>query len=65
MEKQTKIVEMFNDIAPTYDKANRVMSMGVDRSWRRNGSDKSFGFDGKKKIALIVDYACGLVDLMD
>ena len=29
-QKQEKIVEMFDDIAPTYDTANRVMSMGVD-----------------------------------
>ena len=28
MEKQEKIVSMFNNIAPTYDKANRVLSMG-------------------------------------
>ncbi len=65
MEKQTKIVEMFNDIAPTYDKANRVMSMGVDRSWRRKGCDKSFGFYGQNKIDLIVDVACGTGDMMD
>lgn len=31
MEKQQKIVSMFDDIAPTYDTANRVMSMGVDK----------------------------------
>jgi len=28
--KQEKIVSMFDEIAPTYDKANRVLSMGVD-----------------------------------
>jgi len=65
MEKQEKIVEMFNDIAPTYDKANRVMSMGVDRSWRRKGCDKSFGFYGQNEIDLIVDVACGTGDMMD
>ena len=65
MEKQEKIVEMFNDIAPTYDKANRVMSMGVDRSWRKKGCDKSFEFYGKKEIDLIVDVACGTGDMMD
>ncbi len=65
MEKQEKIVSMFDDIAPTYDKANRVMSMGVDRSWRRKGCDKSFGFYGKKEIDLIVDVACGTGDMMD
>ena len=34
MEKQEKIVSMFNDIAGTYDVANRVLSMGIDKSWR-------------------------------
>ena len=34
MEKQEKIVSMFNDIAGTYDIANRVLSMGIDKSWR-------------------------------
>lgn len=49
MEKQTKIVEMFNDIAPTYDKANRVMSMGVDRSWRKKGATRLSDFTVKKR----------------
>ena len=65
MEKQEKIVSMFDDIAPTYDKANRVMSMGVDRSWRKKGCDKSFTFYGQKEIDLIVDVACGTGDMMD
>ena len=56
---------MFNDIAPTYDKANRVMSMGVDRSWRKKGCDKAFGYYGQNKIDLIVDVACGTGDMMD
>ncbi len=56
---------MFNDIAPTYDKANRVMSMGVDRSWRKKGCDKAFDFYGQKEIDLVVDVACGTGDMMD
>ena len=65
MEKQEKIVSMFNDIAPTYDTANRVMSMGVDKSWRRKGCDLAFSYYGKDNIDLIVDVACGTGDMMD
>ena len=42
IEKQEKIVEMFNNIAPTYDKANRVLSMGIDKTWRKKGCDLAF-----------------------
>lgn len=34
-EKGEKIQEMFNTIAPRYDFLNRVLSLGIDRSWRR------------------------------
>ena len=64
-EKQTKIVSMFDDIAPTYDTANRVMSMGVDKSWRRKACDLSYEFYGNKSIYQIVDVACGTGDMMD
>ena len=65
MEKQEKIVSMFDDIAPTYDTANRVMSMGVDKSWRRKACDLSYDFYAKKQIDRIVDVACGTGDMMD
>ncbi len=65
MDKQEKIVSMFDEIAPTYDRANRVMSMGVDRSWRKKGCDKAFGFYDKPRLDLIVDVACGTGDMMD
>lgn len=65
MDKQEKIVSMFDEIAPTYDRANRVMSMGVDRSWRKKGCDKAFGFYDKPRLDMIVDVACGTGDMMD
>lgn len=34
-EKGEKIQSMFDTIAPRYDFLNRVLSFGVDRSWRR------------------------------
>ncbi|MDQ7045692.1 MAG: bifunctional demethylmenaquinone methyltransferase/2-methoxy-6-polyprenyl-1,4-benzoquinol methylase UbiE [Sulfurimonas sp.] len=65
MQEQEKIVSMFDDIAPTYDTANRVMSMGVDKSWRRKACDLSFEFYAKDSITKIVDVACGTGDMMD
>ncbi len=63
-DKQQKIVEMFDDIAPTYDVANRVMSMGVDISWRKKACNLAFEFYNKKKIDRIIDVACGTGDMM-
>ena len=59
MGKQEKIVSMFNDIAGTYDVANRVLSMGIDKSWRNKACNLAFNFYGKKDIGKIVDVACG------
>lgn len=64
-QKQEKIVSMFDDIAPTYDTANRVMSMGVDKSWRRKACDLAYNFYGEDSIDKIVDVACGTGDMMD
>jgi len=65
IQKQEKIVSMFDDIAPTYDTANRVMSMGVDKSWRRKACDLAYEFYAKDSIDKIVDVACGTGDMMD
>lgn len=61
--RQKKIVEMFNDIAPTYDKANRVLSMGVDIQWRKKACNETFK-RYNNEINLIVDVACGTGDMM-
>ena len=63
--KQEKIVSMFDNIAPTYDTANRVMSMGVDKSWRRKACDLAYNFYAKDSIDTIVDVACGTGDMME
>ncbi len=63
-EKQEKIVSMFDDIAPTYDVANRVMSMGVDKKWRRKACNKAFDYYKHDTVACIVDVACGTGDMM-
>ena len=65
IQKQEKIVSMFDDIAPTYDTANRVMSMGVDKSWRRKACDLSFKYADKDSLDKVVDVACGTGDMMN
>ena len=63
-EKQEKIVHMFDDIASTYDKANRVLSMGIDIQWRKKGCNKAFEILGKKELGQITDVATGTGDLL-
>jgi len=63
-EKQDKIVDMFDDIASTYDKANRVLSMGIDIQWRKKGCNKAFEILGKKELGQVTDVATGTGDLL-
>ena len=63
-QKQEKIVSMFDDIASTYDLANRVLSLGIDIQWRKKGCDKAFELLGKKSLDQITDVATGTGDLL-
>jgi demethylmenaquinone methyltransferase/2-methoxy-6-polyprenyl-1,4-benzoquinol methylase len=63
-EKQEKIVTMFDDIASTYDITNRVLSMGIDISWRKKGCDKAFEILGKQRLGQVTDVATGTGDLL-
>jgi demethylmenaquinone methyltransferase/2-methoxy-6-polyprenyl-1,4-benzoquinol methylase len=56
---------MFNDIAGTYDVANRVLSMGIDKSWRNKACNLAYKFYDKDKIEKIVDVACGTGDMIE
>jgi demethylmenaquinone methyltransferase/2-methoxy-6-polyprenyl-1,4-benzoquinol methylase len=63
-EKQEKIVSMFDDIASTYDLANRVLSFGIDKQWRRKGCNKAYEILGKDALTQITDVATGTGDLL-
>jgi len=63
-QKQEEIVNMFNDIASTYDLANRVLSMGIDIKWRKIACQKAYDILGLKEIEQITDVACGTGDLL-
>lgn len=63
-KKQANIVNMFNAIAPTYDRANRVMSLGIDVKWRSVACKKAFEALGKDNIESVLDVACGTGDML-
>jgi len=63
-EKQEKIVNMFDEIAGTYDLANRVLSFGIDVQWRKKGCDKAYEILGKGRVERIADVATGTGDLL-
>jgi demethylmenaquinone methyltransferase/2-methoxy-6-polyprenyl-1,4-benzoquinol methylase len=58
-EKGERIQEMFNSIAPRYDFLNRLLSLGIDRKWRRFAVGKiNFSANGR-----ILDVATGTGDV--
>lgn len=65
MGKQEKIVSMFDEIAGTYDVANRVLSMGIDKTWRNKACNLAYSFYDKKSLDKIIDVACGTGDMID
>ncbi|MDR1452337.1 MAG: bifunctional demethylmenaquinone methyltransferase/2-methoxy-6-polyprenyl-1,4-benzoquinol methylase UbiE [Helicobacteraceae bacterium] len=63
MDKQQSIIKMFDDISPTYDRLNRVLSFGVDRGWRKRGCESALSlFSGDR--ATLIDVATGTGDLI-
>lgn len=62
--KQEKIIDMFDDIASSYDQANRLMSFGLDVKWRQRACEHAFLFLENKKALKLVDVACGTGDML-
>jgi demethylmenaquinone methyltransferase / 2-methoxy-6-polyprenyl-1,4-benzoquinol methylase len=58
-EKGERIREMFGGIAPRYDLLNRVLSLGIDRAWRRFAVGKI----GVKEAGRVLDVATGTGDV--
>jgi len=64
MDKQSAIVNMFDNIAHSYDKANRILSFGSDVVWRRRACARALALYGKRGITQITDVACGTGDML-
>lgn len=62
MQKQAQIVAMFDSIAPSYDKLNRILSFGVDKSWRKKAIKEVLKC--APQSVEIVDVACGTGDMI-
>lgn len=54
-----KVREMFSEIAPTYDFLNRLLSLGIDRRWRRKAVRRLLEAGGARYL----DIATGTGDV--
>jgi len=57
--KHDAVEEMFDRLAPRYDRMNRIISLGLDRRWRRHTVNALATAPG----ARVLDLACGTGDL--
>ncbi|MBR5654276.1 MAG: bifunctional demethylmenaquinone methyltransferase/2-methoxy-6-polyprenyl-1,4-benzoquinol methylase UbiE [Prevotella sp.] len=57
-DKREQVEEMFDNIAPTYDKLNHRLSWNIDKRWRRRAVDELKQYDP----ATILDVATGTGD---
>src|SRR5579872_6517558 len=59
-DKGTFVREMFAQIAPRYDTANRVLTAGMDERWRRRAIALLDAPSGGR----VLDLCCGTGDLV-
>ncbi len=52
----------FDKIARTYDRLNRMMTLGLDRRWRKRAVKEVES--GKWKVESVLDVACGTGDMV-
>lgn len=59
--KRAYVQQMFGDIAPRYDLLNRVLSLGIDRAWRRKALEALSWRD--KPRGAYLDLCAGTLDV--
>ncbi len=60
-DKRRYVREMFAAIAPRYDLLNHLLSLNIDRSWRRQAVDRLAW--GRRAGGLFLDACAGTLDL--
>ncbi|NLV66638.1 MAG: bifunctional demethylmenaquinone methyltransferase/2-methoxy-6-polyprenyl-1,4-benzoquinol methylase UbiE [Spirochaetes bacterium] len=58
-DKKRYVRSMFDSIVPTYDVLNRVLSLGIDRTWRSSLVAMAGSISGRR----VLDICCGTGDL--
>ena len=58
-----EVREMFAGIAPRYDFLNHLLSVGLDRRWRRVAVRESLAGSGRESSLEVLDVCCGTGDL--
>ena len=61
-EAAANIQQMFDTIAPTYDRANHLLSAGIDRSWW-NRTARTLRPILQRPEAVVLDLCCGTGDM--
>ena len=60
MARKEKIQAMFDNIAPDYDRLNHILSLDIDRNWRKAAIKEAVAPEGSRLD--ILDVACGTGD---
>src|ERR1700680_3647776 len=61
-EASGKVREMFTQIAPRYDLLNHLLSLDLDRLWRKRAA-RRFRAILQHRNAMVLDLCCGTGDL--
>ena len=59
MAKKEGIRKLFDNIAPDYDKLNHILSLNIDKGWRKKAVREIVDMDKPIKV---LDVACGTAD---
>ena len=59
MPKKENIRTMFDSIAPDYDRLNHILSLDIDKGWRKKAVKE---ITGRDNCLNILDVACGTGD---